>query len=399
MQFKEESKKQSTRIWSQFRDFVPEHEFELGPPGEESFSLFFNFLRQEKKFASTTLWTYYSCLNSIMKRKYNVKLQELSRLTMLIKGFNTDIENKVPIFEEMQLKAFMLGNIESSYWLVRQAVSIVAFFGGLRLQECQALVLEKMIRTSDGYKITHSRVKQRSDQRESVFLVPAHGGFADRLGMYLGKVNSNLNKFTGRGWWTGTKGDMLRATPMGKNMIAKVPHDVSMRLKLPKPEDYTFHSYRRTSATSASNRGMTSEQMQEFFDRKHASMCQEYISTCKPAIMHMAQTLGSFDLRLLEVKEEERAQQLLVMVEDEQNDKKGVLLEEFEDLSNFFMEEDPDMYAAAGISFPAMSTRSNNKVNIQQTIESAISSVPAFQGANVTVKVLVMENNNGTIHF
>jgi hypothetical protein len=35
----------------------------------------------------------------------------------------------------------------------------------------------------------------------------------------------------------------------------------------------------------------------------------------------------------------------------------------------------------------------------KQTIESAISSVPAFQGANVTVKVLVMENNNGTIHF
>ncbi len=57
------------------------------------------------------------------------------------------------------------------------------------------------------------------------------------------------------------------------------------------------------------------------------------------------------------------------------------------------------MYAAAGISFPATSTRPNNKVNIQQTIKSAISSVPAFQGANVTVKVLVMENNNETIHF
>ncbi len=57
------------------------------------------------------------------------------------------------------------------------------------------------------------------------------------------------------------------------------------------------------------------------------------------------------------------------------------------------------MYAAAGISFPATSSPTNNKVNIQQTIESAISSVPAFQGATVTVKVLVMENNNGTIHF
>ena len=101
--------------------------------------------------------------------------------------------------------------------------------------------------------------------------------------MYLGKVNSNLNKFTGRVWWTGTKGETLRATPMGKNMIGKVPHDVATRLKLAKPEDYTFHSYRRTSATSAANGGMTSEQMQGFFGWKHASMCQEYISTSNPA--------------------------------------------------------------------------------------------------------------------
>jgi hypothetical protein len=172
---------------------------------------------------------------------------------MLIKGFNTDIKTKAPIFDETQLKAFLLGNMDSSYWLVRQATSIVAFFGGLRLQECQGLVLEKMVRTSEGYKITHSRVKQRSDQRDSVFLVPANGGFADRLGIYLGKVNSNLNKFTGWVWWTGTKGQTLRGLPMGKNMIGKVPHDVATRLNLSKPEDYTFHSYRRTSATSAAN--------------------------------------------------------------------------------------------------------------------------------------------------
>jgi hypothetical protein len=94
--------------------------------------------------------------------------------------------------------------------------------------------------------------------------------------------------------------------------------------------------------------------------------------------MHMAQTLGSFDLGVPEVEEEDRAQQVLVMVEDEQNNKKGVLPDKFhEDLSNFVMEEDPDMYAAAGILFQAMSTRPNNQVNIQQTIEAAISSVPA----------------------
>jgi hypothetical protein len=41
-------------------------------------------------------------------------------------------------------------------------------------------------------------------------------------------------------------------------------------------------------------------QMQGFYGWKSASMCQEYISTSRPAVMHAAQTLGSFDFgRLL----------------------------------------------------------------------------------------------------
>jgi hypothetical protein len=58
-----------------------------------------------------------------MKRKYNFKLQDLPRLTMLVKGFDTDIKNKAPIFEETQLKAFMLGTMESSPTAVRSSVA------------------------------------------------------------------------------------------------------------------------------------------------------------------------------------------------------------------------------------------------------------------------------------
>ncbi len=92
---------------------------------------------------------------------------------MLIKGYNSDIKGKANIFDDTEIKSFMLGNMESSYWLVRQAISIVPFFGGLRLTECHDLVLEKMERINDGYKITHSRCKQRTDQHVTAFLVPA----------------------------------------------------------------------------------------------------------------------------------------------------------------------------------------------------------------------------------
>jgi hypothetical protein len=68
-QFTEICKQQYRRIWAHFRDFAVEVDFETGPPGEESLTRYFNFLRLEKKYASSTLWTYYSCLNSMMKRE------------------------------------------------------------------------------------------------------------------------------------------------------------------------------------------------------------------------------------------------------------------------------------------------------------------------------------------
>ena len=58
----------------------------------------------------------------MMKRKYNVKLQELQQITLLIKSFDTDVKEKAMIFEEAQLKMFMMANMESTYWLVRQAI-------------------------------------------------------------------------------------------------------------------------------------------------------------------------------------------------------------------------------------------------------------------------------------
>jgi hypothetical protein len=64
---------------------------------------------------------------------------------------------------------------------------------------------------------------------------------------------------------------------MGKNMVGKAPHDIVTRMGMTNPESYTFQ---RTSATSAANRGKTTEQMQSFFGWKN-SICQEYISSSR----------------------------------------------------------------------------------------------------------------------
>ena len=49
---------------------------------------------------------------------------------------------------------------------------IVLFFGGLRHLETSTLLIEKFNSQPEGVFITHSRSKQRSDNKETKFLIP-----------------------------------------------------------------------------------------------------------------------------------------------------------------------------------------------------------------------------------
>ena len=404
------SHKQYQRTWSQFVDFCGDFDFDAGQPGEELLSNYFKFLRLERKMASSSLWTVYSCINSIFKRKYNAKLQDLSRLTLLIKGFNDDVKQKAAIFDDAVLKEFMLSRKNDSYWLVRQAICIVSFFGGLRYQECMDLVLEKIQRGKDGYVITHKRVKQRSDKLETRFIVPEAGGYAAQLALYLFKVNDQLKLYQGRVWFTGTKSDKLKTVPMGKNTVAQVPHDIAALLGLANPSLYTFHSFRRTSATSAADGGSTAAQMTDFFGWKNTSMCHEYVSSSKPAITKMAQTLAAFPENFtmdepaetppaypenFSMDEPEVEVEVAEVPEDIYKNAKEELSEEF----LFAMEEDPDMYVAAGLP-PPVPVRTSNTCDVDATVKAVISSVADMKGANVNIKVVVVSgNSNTTMNF
>jgi len=258
------------------------------------------------------------------------------------------------------------------------------------------LLLEKMVRNQDGYKIRHNRVKQRSDQRESTFLVPAKDGFVDRLSEYLSKVNTQLQKFTGHVWCAGTKGGQnLKKQPMSCNLMGKVPHDLAICLRVLNPGDYTFQSDRRSSATAATNGGKTAEKITPFFGWKNASMCQEYISTSRPAIMNMAEALGQvgFDLGEPVIEGEAAGADVDGQAEKEKESTVEVLVDE-----TLEMEEDPEMYQAAGLPLPSSSS-TDSSFSMEKTVQQAISSLPDLDGKSITVKVCFVNQNHGTINM
>ena len=182
----------------------------------------------------------------------------------------------------------------------------LAYFRGLRLVEAMTLELEKILPSAKGFDVIHERAKGWTDKPNSKYSVPTKKepkegevqsvedsyDWAACLGKHLSRVKEELGKFQGRVFYTGRKNGGLVNQPMGRNMLCGVPHEVARFLGKENPEDYTFHSFRRSSATAAADAGATVQQMTDFFGWKNPSMTAEYISTSRHQITTMAEKLA-----------------------------------------------------------------------------------------------------------
>ena len=103
--------------------------------------------------------------------------------------------------------------------------------------------------------------------------------------------------------------------------------------------------------------------------------------------MNMAEALGTvgFDLDDPVIEREAAGADVESTVE--------VLLDEM-----FEMEEDPEMYQAAGLPLPSSSS-ADSSFSVEKTVQQAISSLPDLDGKNVTVKVCFVNQNHGTINM
>lgn len=100
-QIKEKSRPAYIKAWKEFKEFLGDDlDLEMAPPTEQRIIDFFNHLRTNKQMATSSIWTNYSYINSIFKRKYGTQLQSMPRITMVIKGFGEDMKQKAGIFEE-----------------------------------------------------------------------------------------------------------------------------------------------------------------------------------------------------------------------------------------------------------------------------------------------------------
>ena len=103
-------------------------------PNEEEVMEYFKYLREDRKLASSSIWTTYSLINSVIKQKYGKCLQDHPRVTALIKSYHGDVKKskKAVVFTSEEIDQFVTSNHDNAYWLVRKVIVVIAYFGALR---------------------------------------------------------------------------------------------------------------------------------------------------------------------------------------------------------------------------------------------------------------------------
>jgi len=248
------------KSWESFLDFYCDRkeEFESRAPSEEEVIDYFTHLRIDLKRASSSLWTVYSMLNAFFKGKYEKPLQQYANLTVLMKSYDTDVKQTATLFSLDQIEQFLTKEgLNSPYWMMRKAVVLLAYFGGLKVIELADLKIENITSDSvNGILVKFKRSNEKSSKRETLFRIPriTENGFnyAQYVDSYLYAIKTQISKVSGRVFWRGSN-DVFVNQPVGRNMLSGIPHQMAEILCLDSPKSYTFRSYKQTKPTKAAD--------------------------------------------------------------------------------------------------------------------------------------------------
>ena len=123
-----------------------------------------------------------------------------------------------------------------TFFLCFRSLSFWPIMGASVMQaELMDLQLEKIQKTDEGLLIL-CRCKQRTDKRDSRYLVP-NGGPAEVVSSYIKSINDDLGVFSGRVFYRGNHIAFFN-TLISKNLVSKVPVEVAQLLKRENPNMY-----------------------------------------------------------------------------------------------------------------------------------------------------------------
>jgi integrase len=174
-------------------------------------------------------------------------------------------------------------------FLMLKLIIIFCFFGALRVSECVVINKSDVKLLPDGLLVKIVRKKTDKATLGQTFLVPL-----EHVDMYKEYLNLTKNCNCPRLWLTfEVKKDKFKNSPMGVNLMRKIPSIVATFLGLENPLEYTGHSLRASAATALVDSGVSMENLKRHGQWKSTSVVEGYIQESKKMKTDIATALSN----------------------------------------------------------------------------------------------------------
>lgn len=247
-------------------------------------------------FKASTLWSYYSMLNSCSQTEWGFDLKgEFPRLTLLLKKWGKGhVRKKAKVFTDTEIEKFLNLPVEikgERELKMRKAALVLSLSGGLRCCELRALSVGDLEEDDDGYMVTYRGAKQRGEEEVRKFRVLKASGYSAYVKEHLRLMT--LDKQTEGPLFRSLNRDRTKftANAMGKNYLYEITKHIATALDLAEPDRFTSHALRRSAATRAAENGASDAQLKRHFGWKNSQTANRYIESTKRAATEMANLL------------------------------------------------------------------------------------------------------------
>ena len=159
------------KAWQQFVDYV---ELNDRKPNEDDFMQFFDYLKNTKKMASSTIWSKYSMINNKYQILFGGKLQSFPRITILLKSYEAGYVRKTAsIFNKSQIFNFLENAPNTGEFIHIKVAVLVCYYGGLRCADLVNINNDDFeFNEVSGMWINYNVSKQKGEVIKNKFNIP-----------------------------------------------------------------------------------------------------------------------------------------------------------------------------------------------------------------------------------
>lgn len=209
------------------------------------------FLDLSKVLKSNTLWSRYSMIKSLVKIKENLDISKFHKLTSFLKQKNVGFRaQKAQVFTKEDISRFMLAPDE--VYLMIKVCTIFALAGALRRSELMNITLDDI---QDKGNLIVVKISDSKNHSSRSFILSEEINNGTFLMLYRKYANLRPTTTTHRRFFIYYKKGKCSSQCVGVNTFGKMPAEIAAYLRLPNPERYTGHSFRRSSATFLADSG------------------------------------------------------------------------------------------------------------------------------------------------